>query len=106
METGSIPLPAGAAGLDQPVAKSAALFAPCYLLLEKLSKPPIAHSNCPFFRNSLPVFVGICPCFQTVFNNLRVPKRAALRDMSRDSSFVRDPAKSLLAVEPQQVVLG
>jgi hypothetical protein len=40
LETGSIPLPAGAAGLDNsPVAKSAALFAPCYLLLEKLSNP-------------------------------------------------------------------
>ena len=27
------------------------LFSPCYLLLKKLSKSLILHSNCPFFRN-------------------------------------------------------
>ena len=82
METGGVRCsarPASAAGApprrpthevdvdNSPIAKSAALiaslFSPCNLLLEKLSKSLIPHSNYPLFRHSVPVFVGIFPVF-------------------------------------------
>ena len=37
---------------------------PVICFWKKLSKSLILHSNRPFFRNSLPVFVGICRCFR------------------------------------------
>src|ERR1700681_1543917 len=38
-------------------------FLPVICFWRKLSKSLISHGNCPFLRNSLPVFVGKCPCF-------------------------------------------
>jgi hypothetical protein len=83
-----------------PIAKSAAviasLFSPCYLLLEKLSKSLIPHGNCPFFRNCLPVFVGICPCFGISFVDDQTSSRvignlvAAARVWRRKLAFSTD----------------